>query len=250
MSITNVQTRRQPRLAQQLLLRQLEAPPPLESGDHLSRAEFERRYHAYPEIKKAELVEGVVYMPSPTRYKSHSQPHSWMIAWLVNYAAATLGTNVGDNATLRLDFENEVQPDALLRLAPSTGGKSRITEDDYLEGPPELIVEIAASSAAYDMHDKRRVYARNGVQEYLVVQMYERRIDWFTLHEGVYETLTPDEGGVLHSQVFPGLWLQPSAFWAGDLAAMMATLQRGLDSPEHATFITRLQSTDTPIVEE
>ncbi len=189
-------------------------------------------------------------MPSPTRHKSHGEPHSWMIAWLVNYVAATPSVDVSDNATLRLDFENEVQPDALLRLDPLTEGKSRLTEDDYLEGPPELIVEIAASSAAYDMHDKHRVYARNGVQEYLVVQMYERRIDWFALREGVYETLTPDESGVLHSQIFPGLWLQPSAFWAGDLAAMMSTLQRGLDSPEHATFITRLQPTDTPIVEE
>ncbi len=250
MSITNIQTRRQPRLAQQLLLRQLEDPPPLESGDHLSRAEFERRYQAYPEIKKAELVEGVVYMPSPTRHKSHSQPHSWIIAWLVNYMAATPSTDVGDNATLRLDFENEVQPDALLRLDPSRGGKSHITEDDYLEGPPELIVEIAASSAAYDLHDKRRVYARNGVQEYLVVQMYEQHIDWFVLREGVYETLTPDESGVLSSQAFPGLWLQPSAFWAGDLAAMLSTLQQGLDSPEHAAFVTHLQPTDTPIVEQ
>jgi Uma2 family endonuclease len=247
MSITDVQIRKQPQLAQQLLVKQV--PPPLETGDRLSRAEFERRYHAYPEIKKAELVEGIVYIPSPTRHKSHGQPHSWMVAWLGTYMAATPGVDGGNNATLRLDFENEVQPDALLRLDPARGGKSHITEDDYLEGPPELIVEIAASSAAYDMHDKRRVYARNGVQEYLVVQMYERRTDWFALREGVYETLTPDESDVLRSQVFPGLWLQPSAFWAGDLAAMLSTLQQGLDSPEHATFITQFQPADTPTVE-
>jgi Uma2 family endonuclease len=111
-----------------------------------------------------------------------------------------------------------------------------------LEGPPELVIEIAASSAAYDLHDKRRVYARNGVQEYLAVQMYEQRVDWFVLREGGYETLTPEADGVLRSQVFPGLWLQPAALWSGDLAAMLAVLQEGLAAPEHTAFLARLQA--------
>ncbi len=220
---------------------QLAELPPLQPGDRLSRVEFERRYHAHPEIKKAELIEGVVYMPTPTRFEKHSEPHARMITWLGVYVAETPGTRLADNATVRLDFENEVQPDALLRLEPELGGRSRITEDDYLEGPPELIVEIAASSAAYDLHDKRRVYARNGVQEYLAVQMYEGRLDWFALREGVYEPLTPDANGVLRSEVFPGLWLGPAAFWSGDLAAMLAVLQEGLATPEHAAFVARLQ---------
>jgi Uma2 family endonuclease len=215
---------------------------PLDAGDRMSRAEFERRYEAHPEIKKAELIEGVVYMPSPVRIKQHSQPHYYMVTWLGVYQAATPGVQGGDNGTVRLDFENEVQPDAFLRLEKSYGGRSRITEDDYLEGPPELIVEIAASSAAYDLHDKKRVYQRSGVPEYIAIQIYERRIDWFVLREGVYESLTPDESGVLHSEVFPGLWLQPQAFWAGDLAAMLATVQQGLASPEHAAFVTQLQA--------
>jgi Uma2 family endonuclease len=216
-------------------------PPPLQAGDRLSRAEFEQRYHARPEIKKAELVEGVVYVVSPVRFKQHGNPHFNIITWLGTYCAATPGILAGgDNATVRLDFENEVQPDALLRLEPAHGGQSRVTEDDYLEGPPELIVEIAASSAAYDLHDKRRVYARDGVQEYLALQVYEQRADWFVLREGVYETLTPDDGGVLSSQVFPGLWLQPAAFWSGDLAAMLEVLREGLASPEHAAFAAHL----------
>ena len=235
--------RLRPRPAQQPRPAQPVGPPPLEFGDRLSRAEFQRRYHAHPEIKKAELIEGVVYMSSsPVCHDKHSQPHSWMIVWLGNYMVATPGADVGDNATVRLGFESEVQPDALLRLNPSLGGRSRLTRDGYLEGPPELIVEIAASSAAYDLHTKRRVYGRNGVQEYLVVQMYERRIDWFILRKGIYETLTPDESGILRSQVFPGLWLQPSAFWAGDLATMLAVLQQGLTSPEHAASVGRLQA--------
>jgi Uma2 family endonuclease len=218
--------------------------PPLNAGDHLSRLEFERRYQAHPEIKKAELLEGVVYMPSPVHFEQHGRPHSDIITWLGVYRASTFGVLTGDNATVRLDFENEVQPDALLRLEARLGGRSHVTEDDYLEGPPELMVEIAASSATYDLHVKRRVYARSGVQEYLAVQVYERRIDWFILREGIYESLDPDENDTLHSEVFPGLWLQVDALWSGDLAAMLSTLQEGLATPEHAAFVARLQARD------
>ena len=215
--------------------------PPLNAGDRLSRAEFERRYQAHPEITKAELIEGVVHMPSPVHYALHSQPHVDIITWLGVYRAATPGVAGADNATVRLDYDNVVQPDALMRLEPAQGGRSHVTEDDYLAGPPELVVEIAASSASYDMHDKRRVYARNGVQEYLVAQAYEQRVDWFVLREGVYEALQPDADGVLHSEVFPGLWLPADALWAGDLATMLAVLQQGLASPEHAVYVAGLR---------
>jgi len=219
----------------------LASQPPLYAGDRLSRVEFERRYHAHPEIKKAELVEGIVYMPSPARFSQHSQPQADVITWLGMYRSVTPGVMVGDNATLRLDYENVVQPDALLRLDPALGGRSRITADDYLAGPPELVVEIAASSAAYDLGVKRRVYARNGVQEYLAAQAYEQRIDWFVLREGVVEALQPDQNGILRSEVFPGLWLPVDGLWAGDLAALLSVLQQGVASPEHAAFVAGLQ---------
>lgn len=219
-------------------------PPSLNSGDRLSRAEFERRYEAHPEIRKAELIEGVVYMSSPVRHEQHGLPHGMIITWLGVYQAATPGAVLSVESTVRLDYENEAQPDALLRLEPRLGGRSRVTGDDYLEGPPELIVEIAASSAAYDLHDKRRAYQRNGVQEYLVLQVYEQRVDWFVLRDGVYEPLQPDEDGVLHSEVFPGLVLQPALLWSNDMAAMLDILQVGVDSPEHTTFVARLQATE------
>jgi Uma2 family endonuclease len=218
------------------------ALPPFEFGDRLSRAEFHRRYEAHPEIKKAELIEGVVHMPSPVHNQRHSRPHSDIVTWLGVYRAATPGVQGGDNGTVLLDFENEVQPDAFLRLETALGGRSRVTADDYIEGPPELIVEIAASSVAYDLHIKRRVYQRSGVQEYLALQMYEQREDWFALRDGVYEALTPNEAGVLRSEVFPGLWFKPSAIWSGDLPALLAMLQEGLASPEHAAFVARLQT--------
>jgi len=242
MSAQRIPTIDRPQLATRPPSAPTKAPPPLNPGDHLTRAEFERRYETHPEIKIAELIEGVVYMPSPIRFQQHGVPHLYMNGWLSLYLAATPGVTGADNTTVRLDYENEVQPDIILRLDPKFGGRSRITEDDYLEGPPELIVEVAASSAAYDLNAKLRVYQRNGVQEYLAIQMYEQRIDWFVLREGVYEPLKPDEAGVLRSEVFPGLWLKQSAFWAGDLAGMLAVLQEGLQSPEHEEFVKRIRT--------
>jgi Uma2 family endonuclease len=217
-------------------------PPPLLAGDRLSRVEFERRYIAHPEIKKAELVEGVVYVPSPVRVRHHARPHALVIAWLGAYEAATPGVMFLAEASLRLDYDNEPQPDALLLLEPAYGGRSRITDDDYIEGAPELIVEIAASSAAYDLHDKLAAYQRNGVREYLVYLAYERRVVWFGLRDGVYQALTPDQDGILKSSVFPGLWLQPAALLVGDTARLLQTLQQGLASLEHAAFVSQLQS--------
>jgi Uma2 family endonuclease len=216
--------------------------PPLHAGDRLSRFEFERRYEAHPEIKKAELIDGVVYMPSPLCFPDHAEPHAQMITWLGVYVAATPGVHAGDNATVRLDLENEVQPDALLRLEPEVGGRSRVTEEHYLEGPPELVLEIAASSASYDLHMKLRAYQRSGVEEYIAVQMYERRLDWFRLREGIYQPMQPDAAGLLCSEVLPGLCLSLAAFWAGDMAQVLAALQEKLASLAHAAFVASLQA--------
>ena len=217
-------------------------PVPLQSGDHLSRAEFERRYSAHPEIKKAELVEGVVYVVSPTHYEKHVDPHFNIITWLGVYKATTPGVRGGDNATVRLDLENEFQPDALLRLDPAVGGQSTIADNDYLEGALELVVEVAASSASYDMHAKRRVYARNGVPEYMLLLVYEKKLTWHVLREGVYVPLEPGEDGILRSEIFPGLWLDAQALLEGSLGRVLAVLQEGIASDAHGAFVERLQA--------
>jgi Uma2 family endonuclease len=214
--------------------------PPLESGDRLTRQEFERRYQAMPQIKKAELIEGVVYVASPVRATRHGRPHAKIMTWLGTYWVATPGVDLQDNTTVRLDADNEPQPDALLRLEPEVGGNSRISDDDYVEGAPELIAEIAASSASYDLNAKLNVYRRNGVQEYIVWQMYENRLDWFSLQEGRYVSLQPDETGVIRSSVFPGLWLAVNALREGDLAQVLVVLQQGIQTVDHQTFVERL----------
>jgi hypothetical protein len=104
--------------------------PPLEPGDRLSREEFERRYSAMPGVKKAELIEGVVYMPSPARFNRHSVPHAAVVGLLYNYSVATPGVQLADNGTVRLNAENEPQPDAFLFVEPACGGQARISDDD------------------------------------------------------------------------------------------------------------------------
>jgi len=196
---------------------------PLENGDRLTRAEFERRYEAMPDLKKAELIEGEVYVASPVRHRRHSKPHSQIHGWLSVYVAASPGVEAGDNGSIRLDLDNEPQPDAYLMVEPERGGQARISEDDYVEGAPELVAEITSSSVSYDLGKKLNSYRRNGVREYIVWRVLDREVDWFVLHEGRYEPLPPAADGLLRSTVFPGLWLDPAVaddpiyaeHWAG-----------------------------------
>jgi Uma2 family endonuclease len=209
------------------------AIPPLENGDRLSRAEFERRYRAMPQVKKAELIEGVTYMASPLRIRSHGEPHGLLMTWLGTYRAFTPGVVLGDNPTVRLDPDNEPQPDAVLFVP---GQQATISEDDYIEGAPELVIEIAASSVAIDLHDKKRAYRRNGVREYLVWRTLESQIDWFMLQADEYVPLIAAEQGIIRSRVFPGLWLTVPAMLTGDMALVLAELQNGLNSSEYQEF--------------
>ena len=213
--------------------------PPLENGDRLTRCEFERRYAARPDLKKAQLIEGVVYMPSPVG-TAHAGPHAMIQTVLLVYAAATPGVRGYDNATVRLDLDNEPQPDILLRIESEAGGRARVSADGYIEGAPELVVEVAASRASIDLHDKLRAYRRNGVQEYVVWRTHERQIDWFEIADGKYRVLPADDAGIVHSRVFPGLRLAASALLKGDLASALAEAQNGIGSPEHEAFVARL----------
>jgi len=157
------------------------------------------------------------------------------------YCAATAGVRYGKNVTVRLDAENEVQPDALLRIDERCGGQSRIGVDNFIEGAPELVVEIAVSSAAYDLHEKMRVHRRTGVREYVVWRVHDEQIDWFVLEDGVYTAQTPDATGIFASRVFPGLSVDTTALLAQDLAAVLATLQAGIQTRGHADFCAALE---------
>jgi Uma2 family endonuclease len=186
-----------------------------------------------PHLKKAELIEGIVYVASPLRFEPHAEPHAALITWLGTYTAYTAGVRLGDNPTVRLDLDNELQPDAVLVIDAVCGGRTRVGSTGYLEGAPELVVEVAASSAAIDLGDKQRAYRRNGVLEYLVWRVLDGAIDWFGLQDEAYVQLPSDATGIVRSQVFPGLWLAIPELLKGNLAQVLATLQAGLASSSH-----------------
>lgn len=195
--------------------------PTLQQGDVLARGEFERRYSAMKGLKRAELIEGIVYMPSPVRADLHGIPHVDLATLLRVYATKHPGLLVADNATVRLDTLNEPQPDLLLMRA---NGQARVDEDGYISGAPDLIAEIAASSASYDLHQKKRTYLRAGVSEYLVWLADENRLIWWQLKEDEYAEIPADADGLLESGVFSGLVIDATALIAGDLAAALARL--------------------------
>ncbi|PSB23086.1 hypothetical protein C7B76_01500 [filamentous cyanobacterium CCP2] len=214
--------------------------PPLESGDRLTRPEFERRYAAAPHIKKAELIEGIVYVASPLRHEQHGKPHSRVMTWLGVYQAMTPGVDLSVEPTVRLDLDNEPQPDAVLFIEANAGGQTRISPDGYIEGSPELIVEIAASSAAIDSGIKKQVYRRNGVLEYVIWQSYDNQLEWFWLTDGEYQLLSPDPDGIIRSRVFPGLWLAVEALLSNQMSRVLTALQEGLNTSEHDAFVKQL----------
>ncbi|HEX4949556.1 MAG TPA: Uma2 family endonuclease [Blastocatellia bacterium] len=218
-----------------------ETIPELEAGDRLTRREFHRRYEAMPHLKKAELIEGVVYVISPVK-RNHGKYTSWINAWLTIYSFATPGTETADNATTVLDEDNEPQPDVYLRIEEDYDGQSWPDENDYVTGAPELVAEVTSSSASYDLHDKKNAYRRNGVKEYIVWRVKDQQLDWFVLQEGGFVQLAPDADGIIESTVFPGLRLAVSSLLSGDMPTVMAELQKGIASPAHQAFVASLQS--------
>lgn len=196
----------------------------LDAGDHLTREEFHRRYLARPDIRKAELIDGVVYVPSPVSFDRHAEPHASIVGWLVFYKLQMPDVRLGDNGALLLDTGVEVQPDAML-LRSGPGGPCAI-EGGYVEGAPQLIVEVSASLATYDLHVKKEAYRRNGVAVYVVWRVLDEAIDWFRLKDGAYVNIAPDVEGFIESEQFPGLRLHVPSMLAGDLSAVLAAVRR------------------------
>ncbi len=213
--------------------------PLLQPGDRLNRAEFERRYHAMLDCKKAELIEGVVYVPSPTRLR-HGEPHALLMTWCVNYSIETFGTRSADNVTNRLDNDNEPQPDVALFIDPACGGQTRISDDGYLTGPVEFVAEVSVSTVSLDRGPKLRTYELHGVREYLIWRVDDALLEWYVLRDEGFKLLPQPADGIYRSETFPGLWLNVAAMLARDGKMVMKILNEGLASLEHAAFAERL----------
>jgi Uma2 family endonuclease len=206
---------------------------PLEAGDHLDQPTFHERYKAMPETIRAELIGGVVIMPSPLRL-NHGTTHVNLTTWLALYSADTPGARVADNATDILGEDSEPQPDAMLFL---DGGSARENEEGYLVGPAEFTAEVASSSISYDLHSKKADYERHGVREYLVLSLFDQRAFWFVREGPRFIEMLASEDGIHRSRGLPGLWLDAAALFRGDLKRIQEVLALGLATPEHAAFV-------------
>jgi Uma2 family endonuclease len=214
--------------------------PPLLEGDCLSSEEFLRRWEEMPDVKHAELIDGIVYMPSPVSL-GHGRYGLLLNMWLGNYAAATPGCMPSSEATWLMGEQNVPQPDITLTVLPEWGGQSKI-EGAYGSGAPELIVEVAVSSYSRDFGVKKRLYERMGVREYIIALPREERLVWLQRTPAGFQALTPGADAIFRSSCFPGLWLHPGALWGLDLPRTNAVLQQGLATPEHAAFVAHLAS--------
>jgi len=215
------------------------AVPQLLNGDHLTVPEFEKRYEAAPASTRAELIEGIVVMSSPTS-TIHAKAHALMVKFLGYYALKTPRITTAVDASLRLDGINEYQPDVLLWIESGNLSRTRTGSDGLLEGSPELAVEIAVSSSAYDLHEKKQVYQRWGVSEYFVWRVMDAQIQWFVLDQGGYVEARPRTDGVACSRVFPGLWLHLEALLESDETKVLRVLEQGLKTSEHRAFVRKV----------
>jgi Uma2 family endonuclease len=198
----------------------------LENGDRLDRVDFESLCELQ-QVENAELIHGVVRMNAAAlRFRQHGEPHSFILGWLIAYKAVSPDVRVADNVSIRFDKRNEPQPDAVMFLPVEQGGCCRVAEDGYLEGIPELIVEVAASSVSFDAHEKKDLYESHGVREYILWRTEDHEIDWFLLRNSRYEKQPTDLRGLLRSEVFPGLVLDTIAMLNGDIKAVLAALPR------------------------
>lgn len=208
----------------------------LYNGDKMTQPRFHRLYERMPHEYKAELIGGMVFEPSPLGYL-HGTEHAHLGGLLLTYAAYTPGTRVADNATVILGEEDEVQPDLLLRI--ERNGTSQISKKNFIEGPPELVVEIAHSTHAIDLHLKKDRYSAAGVTEYIVLSLSPNRIFWFDLASG--KELKSDGDCIYRSTIFPGLWIHGEALLRSNSVLTLETIGLGLQSQEHTDFVAALE---------
>ncbi len=211
--------------------------PPLIEGQRLDQPTFHARYEAMPPGTRAELINGVVYMPSPVRLE-HGRAHGPAYGWLDYYSENTPGIETLIDTSTILSFRSEPQPDVQLRILPEYGGRSRDSKG-YIHDAPELVVEVSKATRYVNLGPKLEDYERAGVLEYIVRAVEPDEVFWFVLRNGRFDDLEPGTDGIYRSEVFPGLWLDPVALLAGDRKRLRAVVDLGCATPEHAAFVAR-----------
>jgi Uma2 family endonuclease len=218
--------------------------PPLEAGQHLDQATFHERYAAMPPETRAELVGGIVNMPSPLS-NDHGEDDNDVGGWLFTYKMFTPGVGSPNNATVKLDPKGEPQPDCQLRIPRELGGQTYVDNDGYITGAPELVIEVARSSRHFDLTVKKADYERAGVREYVVIALDPNEVYWFIRRGDRFEDWPPGPDGIHRSEVFPGLWLDADALFVKDRRRLITVLEQGLATTEHTAFVAKLDEAQT-----
>jgi Uma2 family endonuclease len=213
--------------------------PFLQNGDRLDQKTFHARYKVMPAGVRAELIGGIVYMPSPQK-KPHGRSQSKLIRWLNEYEENTPGTEVLINTTTLLSGSGEPEPDGCLLILPECGGQTREDAEEFISGAPELMAEVAWSTESIDLNAKKADYEKAGVREYVVIALRTKRVFWFVRRRGKFKELLPGADGIIRSETFPGLWLDPAALLRRDMKSVLAVVRQGLATPEHAAFVAKL----------
>jgi Uma2 family endonuclease len=221
------------------------AVPALVEGQRLDQPTFHERYEAMPPGTRAELINGVVWMPSPLG-PAHAEAHVPPLVWLSYYEENTPGVRALDNPSTAMGPRSEPQPDAMLRILPEYGGRTQ-TDRRFVRGVPELIVEVSHTSRYNDLGPKLDDYERACVLEYVVRALEPDEVIWHVLQEGRLVPVPPDADGLYRSRVFPGLWLDPAALLARDTRRLRAVVDLGVATPEHAAFVARLAEARGPV---
>jgi len=210
----------------------------LRTGDRLDAETFIQLYERMPEGFRAELIGGIVYVALPMT-TDHGGSSSDVSFWLGSYRLRTPGVRAFAGATIRLGSAESPEPDASLVILPECGGQASLT-GGYIVGAPELVVEVAYSTRATDLNDKLKAYEKAGVREYVVVLPQDLAVQWFVNRDNQFIPHLPGDDGLFRSTMFPGLWLDGEALIRDDVGRLVAVIERGTNTPEHAAFVKEL----------
>jgi hypothetical protein len=214
--------------------------PPLADGQLVSLEEFEQRFDATPDLKHAELLDGVAYLRHDGRAFAGSC-RAALIGWLGVYSASTRFLLPGAHGHVALDDRNELQPDAILAVRPEAGGTVVLDATGVVRSAPDFAADVFTTTNATLLPKRIAAHERGGTLEYLVWYAEHKCVDWLVRERGEFVAMNPDPAdGLLKSVAFPGLWLDATALLNGDLDTVLAALQRGLASAEHKAFVSQL----------
>jgi Uma2 family endonuclease len=180
--------------------------PSIQEANASGLVTFEKFYEIVEENVKADLLDGKIIRDSPA-IPRHSHVVTRLGRLIGDFAEKfDIGEVFGATASVRLSKYQGPEPDVFFIRK----SRLRIMGEKYIDGPPDLCVEvISKSSRKIDRGRKFVLYAEHGVKEYWIVDPLRNTVEFYENHDGAWVEIKPDERGRLHSKVLPGFWFNP-----------------------------------------